>query len=112
MQNFKNTIGKIALVFMLIFSTTNMYSRHVPYTGKSGGGPTSAADCASAVAVAEIFLNNVRARIEGTGGSMWQDRPNGLQIMKSLKGTILQIQNIPLFTLVLFGWGDKMLMVN
>ncbi|NCP44952.1 MAG: hypothetical protein GW818_00590, partial [Flavobacteriales bacterium] len=48
--------------------------------GNKGGGdnPTPAAGCASATALATLELNNVRARIEGTGGSMWQDRANGI----------------------------------
>ena len=79
MQNFKNIIGKIVLVSMLVFISTNMYSRHVPVTGKANGGnPTPTAGCASATSIAEISLNNVRARVEGTGGSMWQDRPNNI----------------------------------
>ena len=48
-----------------------------PGTHKKGGGnPTPAAGCASATAIATLELNNVRARVEGTGGSMWMDRSN------------------------------------
>lgn len=46
---------------------------------KGGGNdPTPAAGCASAVAIAILELNNVRARVEGTGGSMFQDRANNI----------------------------------
>ena len=50
-----------------------------PGTNKKGGGnPTPTAGCASATAIATLELNNVRARVEGTGGSMWMDRSNNI----------------------------------
>ena len=67
---------KIALFISVILTITNAYSRR-DMSGNKGGGnnPTPTAGCAAAVALATLELNNVRTRIEGTGGSMWQDRP-------------------------------------
>ncbi|PCJ22685.1 MAG: hypothetical protein COA97_13145, partial [Flavobacteriales bacterium] len=69
-------------MFTILLIINNVYPRRVNNNkgnGKSGGEtPTPTAGCASAVALAVIELNNVRARIEGTGGSMWQDRANGI----------------------------------
>ena len=78
MRKISENITKLVLVFTFLLATTTMYSRQVPYAGKGGGGNTPTAGCASAVAIAVIQLNNVRARVEGTGGSMWQDRPNSI----------------------------------
>ena len=75
---------KIALVFTILLIINNVYSRRGPNdnknNGNKGGGdhPIPTAGCASAVAISVLELNNVRARIEGTGGSMWQDRANGI----------------------------------
>lgn len=41
---------------------------------KGGEDPVVTAECSNAVANASLALNNVRARIDGTGGSMFQDR--------------------------------------
>src|SRR3990172_9991931 len=71
--------NKIVLSLLAILIVTNVYSRR-DMSGNKGGGnnPTPTAGCATATALATLELNNVRARIEGTGGSMWQDRPNGI----------------------------------
>ena len=70
---------KIALLLSVFLIITNVYSRR-NINGNKGGGenPTPTAGCASAVAKASLSLNNVRTRIEATGGSMWQDRANGI----------------------------------
>lgn len=78
MKNFKNTIGRTTVLCMLVFASANMLARHVDVNVNGGGNPTPTAGCASAVAISVIELNNVRARVEGTGGSMWQDRPNSI----------------------------------
>jgi len=81
MQNATSIKNKIALSLLAILTVTNLYSRRDNIgNGNKGGGntPTPAAGCAPAVDKASLELNNVRTRIEGTGGSMWQDRSNGI----------------------------------
>jgi hypothetical protein len=70
--------GRIALFLMVMFVTTNIYSRRVMNNNAGGNNPTPSAGCASAVALSVLELNNVRTRIEATGGSMWQDRANNI----------------------------------
>ena len=79
MQNVTSIKNKIALSLLAILTVTNVYSRRV-MTGNTGtnNDPTPEAGCASATAIAILELNNVRARVEGTGGSMWQDRANSI----------------------------------
>ncbi|MCB0400515.1 MAG: T9SS C-terminal target domain-containing protein [Flavobacteriales bacterium] len=74
----KISINKIALAALTLFMVTSGYSRRDMNSNKGGGNPTPAAGCASAVDIAVLKLNNVRTRIEGTGGSMWQDRANSV----------------------------------
>lgn len=70
---------RIAIALLALITVSNVYSRRVENSNKGGGNdPTPTANCASAVAIAVLELNNVRARIEGTGGSMWQDRSNNI----------------------------------
>jgi hypothetical protein len=74
---------KLALIFAMLLFLTNVYSRrnmdgNKGDGNKGGDDPTPTAGCASAVALSVLQLNNVRTRIEGTGGSMWQDRANGI----------------------------------
>ncbi len=79
MQNVASIKSKIALSLIAVLTVTNVYSRRNINGNKSGGdNPTPTAGCASATAKASLSLNNVRARIEATGGSMWQDRANGI----------------------------------
>jgi hypothetical protein len=74
----------ILLCLMVLgFGIISLTARNVPLSGgvgnKGGGnGPVSSAGCAPATAIATLELNNIRARVEGTGGSMWMDRPNGI----------------------------------
>lgn len=72
----------LALLLAFIFAVSTAFSRRVENNTNSnkGGGdnPTPAAGCASAVALSILELNNVRARVEGTGGSMFQDRANSI----------------------------------
>ncbi|KJS04275.1 MAG: hypothetical protein VR77_12180, partial [Flavobacteriales bacterium BRH_c54] len=73
----------ILLCLMILgFGIISLTARNVAVSGggnKGGGnGPVSSAGCAPATAIATLELNNIRARVEGTGGSMWMDRPNGI----------------------------------
>jgi hypothetical protein len=69
---------KIALLFSILFLFTNVYSRrNINGGGKGGDNPTPTAGCATATEKAILELNNVRTLIEGTGGSMWQNRADG-----------------------------------
>ncbi len=73
---------KLALLFTILLIVNSLNARR--YEGndnktKGNTTPTAkAAGCAPAVAISELNLNSVRARLEGTGGSMWQDRSNGI----------------------------------
>ncbi|MBV1929243.1 MAG: T9SS C-terminal target domain-containing protein, partial [Gammaproteobacteria bacterium] len=69
---------KLALIIIILLTITNAYSRRDNDNKSGAEAPSPAAGCASAVALGVLELNNVRARIEGTGGSMWQDRANGI----------------------------------
>jgi hypothetical protein len=70
---------KLTLILVALIACLNTYSRRNTSLNKSGNdSPVLTAGCATAVAKATIELNNVRTRIEGTGGSMWQDRANSL----------------------------------
>ena len=78
MRNAINIKSKIALFLVAILTISNGYARKNTGNGKitTTASTTKAAGCAPATAIAELKLNNVRARIEGTGGSMWMDRSN------------------------------------
>jgi hypothetical protein len=77
MRNINKIIGKVVLVVLVTLTSLNGFSRRNTTANKSGNEtPVLAAGCASAVGKATLKLNNVRTRIEGTGGSMWQDRAN------------------------------------
>ncbi len=70
---------KLALILAALVVCLNTYARRNNNVNKSGDtAPNLAAGCATAVAKATLELNSVRTRIEGTGGSMWQDRANGI----------------------------------
>jgi len=71
---------KLALLFTVLLMINTVYARRDfdPNKNKGGENPTPTAGCAPAVALGTLELNNVRARLEGTGGSMWQDRANGI----------------------------------
>ena len=68
----------LALLFTLITITFSVYARRANTNNGGGNNPTPAAGCAPAVAISVLELNNVRARIEGTGGSMFRDRSNDI----------------------------------
>ena len=81
MINLKNMKNKLLVTFIALTSVLSLSARNViSGNGNKGGGnnPTPAAGCASATAVATLELNNVRARLENTGGTMWQDRANSI----------------------------------
>ncbi|MCB9361114.1 MAG: T9SS C-terminal target domain-containing protein [Flavobacteriales bacterium] len=81
MQNGRKlSIIKLLVVFMAIISFGGVKAG-LPegYNGNSNKGgdlPTPTAGCAPAAAVAILEFNNVRARLETTGGTMFQDRAN------------------------------------
>ena len=68
---------KIVFLFILLISFSNLYSGNPNKGDKKDVLPTSAAGCSNAVASANLQLNNVRARIDGTGGALWLDRAGG-----------------------------------
>jgi len=72
--------SKTILTLITIIIYFNLNARNNPNNGNKSGGtnPTPAAGCAQAVALATLDLNNVRTRIEGTGGSMFEDRANSI----------------------------------
>jgi len=73
------TKNKIAIVLAAVLTVSNVYSRR-DMNGNKGGdnNQTPAAGCSAAIALESLDLNNVRARLENTGGSMWQDRANSI----------------------------------
>jgi hypothetical protein len=84
MENGRNIKTKLvlALVALLAIGNIQAYAAKANNNGNNnkGGGdnPTPAAGCSPATALAVLEFNNVRARIEGTGGSMFQDRSNSI----------------------------------
>jgi len=84
MENGRNNKTKLvlALVALLAFGNFQANAANGNNNGNNnkGGGdnPTPAAGCSPATALAVLEFNNVRSRIEGTGGSMWQDRSNSI----------------------------------
>ena len=70
---------KLSLLIVVILIINNAYSRrNMNNNSGTNNEPTPESGCAPAVAIATLSLNNVRTRIEGTGGSMWQDRANSI----------------------------------
>ncbi|MCB9335242.1 MAG: T9SS C-terminal target domain-containing protein [Flavobacteriales bacterium] len=83
MQNGRKLSTKITIATTaLLLATSTISARSVATNnnGNKGGGttPTPAAGCAPAAAVAILEFNNVRARLETTGGTMFQDRGAGI----------------------------------
>lgn len=79
MENGRNNT-KLVLAFVALLTFGNLNARTTSNNGNNnkGGGsnPTPAAGCSPAIALSSLQFNNVRARIDATGGSMWQDRAN------------------------------------
>lgn len=105
MENGRNITMKIALALIALLSFNNMNARNAAFNngnGNKGGGstPTPAAGCAPAVALASLEFNNVRARIDATGGSMFQDRANGIAAYNVPKQNL---QTDPLYTAIYAG---------
>ncbi|MDG1476442.1 MAG: hypothetical protein P8Q14_04800, partial [Vicingaceae bacterium] len=69
--------NRLVLTVLTLLAVTNLYSRRNTSGNKGGGQPVVTAGCSNAVANASLQLNNVRTRIDATGGSMWQDRAGG-----------------------------------
>ncbi|KAB2858901.1 MAG: T9SS C-terminal target domain-containing protein [Flavobacteriales bacterium] len=73
---------KLVLAFVALLTFGNLNARTTSNNGNNnkGGGsnPTPAAGCSPAIAISSLQFNNVRARIDATGGSMWQDRANSI----------------------------------
>ena len=75
MQKVRTIRYRILITALTFLAVTNLYSRRNNSGNKSGGSePVLTAGCSNAVANASLQLNNVRTRIDATGGSMWQDR--------------------------------------
>lgn len=73
---------KLVLAFVALLTFGNLDARSVSVNGNKKTNEsnlsTTAADCSPAVALASLEFNNVRARIDATGGSMWQNRANSI----------------------------------
>lgn len=76
MQGKYRTRASVLGMAVLIALSNTVYAYIGPHALKQAksDNPTPAAGCAAAVATASLELNNVRTLIEGTGGSMFQDR--------------------------------------
>jgi len=78
MENGRKLSTKLYIALFAVLFVTNVNARTVNTNnnGNKGGGenPTPAAGCTPAAAVAILEFNNVRARLETTGGTMFQDR--------------------------------------
>lgn len=74
MQKIKTIRYKALFTVLTLLAVTNLYSRRNMNGNKGGTPPVVTAGCSNAVASASLQLNNVRTRIDATGGSMWQDR--------------------------------------
>lgn len=80
MENYHKINTKIILAFVALVVCGTLQARSVGNNGNKLGGttPTPTAGCSPATALAVLEFNNVRARIEATGGSMFQDRANSI----------------------------------
>ncbi|MCC7332007.1 MAG: T9SS C-terminal target domain-containing protein [Flavobacteriales bacterium] len=101
-RNHKTTIASVIIALLLISSLQlNAAIGNNKGNNKGGGNnPTPAAGCSPATAIAVLEFNNVRARIEGTGGSMWQDRSNNIAAYNVPKQNS---ESDPLHTLIYAG---------
>jgi hypothetical protein len=81
MQNGRKLSIKLFFVLITLFSVSKVDAAKAETNGNTnkggGGNPTPTAGCAPAAAVAILEFNNVRARLETTGGTMFQDRSTG-----------------------------------
>lgn len=82
MRNVSRLSTKLYFVIVTLFLFTQVNARTVNTNGnnnKAGGdNPTPAAGCSPAAAVAILEFNNVRARLETTGGTMFTNRGAGI----------------------------------
>jgi len=85
-MNYKISITLLLLVGMSI-STSARENVTVNTNSTTNNSVTPSAGCSPAVAKATLELNNVRAIIEGTGGSMFQDRANSIAAYEIPKQT-------------------------
>ena len=99
-----NTKLVLAVAALLTFGSLHarMANNNTNGNGNKGAGtnPTPAAGCSPAVALASMEFNNVRARIDATGGSMWQDRANSIAAYNIPKQNS---ENDPLYTALYAG---------
>ena len=97
-----NTKLVLAIVALLAFGNLNAREANNNGNNNKGGGtnPTPTAGCSPAVALASIEFNNVRARIDATGGSMWQDRANSAAFYNVPKQNS---ENDPFYTAIYAG---------
>lgn len=97
-----NTKLVLAVAALLTFGSLHARMANNNTNGNKGGGnnPTPTAGCSPAVALSSMEFNNVRARIDATGGSMWQDRANGSAYYNVPKQPT---QNDPFYTAIYAG---------
>jgi hypothetical protein len=78
MQNGRKISTKLIIAFLAVLCVSKVNARTAVTNtnGNKGGGdiPTPTAGCAPAAAVAILEFNNIRARLEGTGGTFFQNR--------------------------------------
>ncbi|MBI2280560.1 MAG: T9SS C-terminal target domain-containing protein [Bacteroidetes bacterium] len=106
MKNQRNNTTKLVLACVALLAFGSLHARmannNTNGNGNKGGGnnPTPTAGCSPAVALASLEFNNVRARIDATGGSMFQDRANSIAAYNVPKQNS---ENDPLYTALYAG---------
>ncbi len=106
MKNRRNNTTKLVLACIALLAFGQLHAR-TANTNNNGNGnkvggtnPTPTAGCSPAVALASLEFNNVRARIDATGGSMFQDRANSIAAYNVPKQNS---ENDPLYTALYAG---------
>ena len=105
MKNRRNNTTKFVLAFFALLAFGSLQAREDVKNNsgngnKGGSNPTPTAGCSPAVALASLEFNNVRVRIDATGGSMFQDRANSIAAYNVPKQNS---QNDPLYTALYAG---------
>ncbi len=84
MENLRKMKTKLAIGLIVLLGVGTLQARMANNITNgnankgNGTNPTPAAGCSPATALAILEFNNVRARLEATGGSMFQDRSNSI----------------------------------
>lgn len=83
MENGRNNNIRFTILLFALLSIGNLHAREADKINngngnKGGANPTPTAGCSPAVALASLEFNNVRVRIDATGGSMFQNRAESI----------------------------------